>query len=179
MVKKPWKEAPVKRKPFDRSSGKAGRNGIIAKVHIAKKDLGLDDDIYRTVLERITGHSSCSDMSMAQLELLLKSLAIDYGWKAKVKTPRTGVKRPLYEKSDDGQVRFFYRLFFMLGEYGVIEKPTREDANTWCRKYFDNPPQWLAGGDLNKACERLKAWGRRVAIAQGNSLMETDFSKSI
>lgn len=43
------------------------RQMLIAKIHIAKKDLGLDDDTYRDVLVRVTGKDSCKLMTNAEL----------------------------------------------------------------------------------------------------------------
>lgn len=47
---------------------------LMAKVHIGKKDLGLDDDTYRDVLWRVTGKRSCSDMTIAQLKEVVKDM---------------------------------------------------------------------------------------------------------
>lgn len=55
------------------------RKNMLAKIHIAKKELGLDDDIYRDWLEAVTGLRSCSKMTMAQLEKVLKD-AKRMGW---------------------------------------------------------------------------------------------------
>lgn len=43
----------------------------IALIHVAKKQLGLDDDDYRALLERVTGKRSCRDMSPAQLSAVV------------------------------------------------------------------------------------------------------------
>ncbi len=50
---------------------KAGRSSAIAKVKIAAKDLGLDDDTYRDLLERVTGQRSAASCSDGQLGLVL------------------------------------------------------------------------------------------------------------
>lgn len=44
------------------------RRALIAKIKIAQKELGLDDDTYRAVLERVTGKRSCADMDVSELE---------------------------------------------------------------------------------------------------------------
>ena len=38
------------------------RNKDLSRIHIMKKDLGYDDDFYRTLLQGITGKSSAKDM---------------------------------------------------------------------------------------------------------------------
>ena len=38
-----------------------------AKLHVAKKRLGLDDEVYREVLRRVTGKSSSADLDSTEL----------------------------------------------------------------------------------------------------------------
>lgn len=38
---------------------KDAKRTLIAKIHIAKKDLAMDDATYRDVLVRVTGKDSC------------------------------------------------------------------------------------------------------------------------
>ncbi|MBR1778384.1 MAG: DUF1018 domain-containing protein, partial [Alphaproteobacteria bacterium] len=40
---------------------------LIAKIHIAKAQLGLDDDQYRDILRRVTGKESASKCRYSQL----------------------------------------------------------------------------------------------------------------
>lgn len=47
------------------------RQKMLAKIHIAKAQLGLDDDVYRDLLAHTTGLRSCSKMNKTQLENVL------------------------------------------------------------------------------------------------------------
>ncbi|ULJ61042.1 gp16 family protein [Wielerella bovis] len=47
------------------------RQKMLAKIHIAKNQLDLDDDVYRDLLEHTTGLRSCSKMNKTQLENVL------------------------------------------------------------------------------------------------------------
>jgi phage gp16-like protein len=47
------------------------RREMLAKVHIARKDLGIDDDTYRDVLTRVTGRTSSADCTRSQIVDLL------------------------------------------------------------------------------------------------------------
>lgn len=47
------------------------RQKMLAKIHIAKEQLGLDDDVYRDLLAHTTGLRSCSKMNKTQLENVL------------------------------------------------------------------------------------------------------------
>ena len=62
----------------------------LAKIHIAKKELALDDDSYRAVLKGMTGKTSAKDLTETEaLNLLAYFKRI--GWKPK--TAKVG-KRP-------------------------------------------------------------------------------------
>ncbi len=50
------------------------RKSLLAKVHIAKKDLGLDDDTYRAMLVGITTRESARDCTVPQLVGVLAEL---------------------------------------------------------------------------------------------------------
>lgn len=47
---------------------------LIAKIHIAKKDLAMDDATYRDVLVRVTGKDSCKKMSLDELKAVIEDL---------------------------------------------------------------------------------------------------------
>lgn len=55
---------------------------LMAKIHIGKKELVLDDDTYRDLLWRVTGKRSCKDMNLEQLKDVLKVME-DSGFKPK------------------------------------------------------------------------------------------------
>lgn len=53
---------------------KASRNDRLATIHMGKKQLGLDDDIYRDMLEHVTGKRSAGDMSDDDLIKVIQHL---------------------------------------------------------------------------------------------------------
>jgi phage gp16-like protein len=55
------------------------RRSLLAKVHIAAKTLGLEDDAYRDMLEALTGQRSAGDLSVKQLTLVIAALR-KRGW---------------------------------------------------------------------------------------------------
>jgi len=68
----------------------SNRKGVLAQIHIAKKELGLDDDTYRQMIATTTGGKrSCSDCSVSELHQVLQGLK-NRGFKAK---PRKRVAR--------------------------------------------------------------------------------------
>lgn len=52
----------------------ASRQQLIAAIHIGKNKLALDDDTYRDMLAHVTGKRSAKDLSMKQLNDVIKHL---------------------------------------------------------------------------------------------------------
>jgi len=55
------------------------RRGLLAKIHIAKKELALSEEFYRELLYRLTGKRSCRDMNIPELETVCRVLQ-EMGW---------------------------------------------------------------------------------------------------
>lgn len=50
------------------------RNGLIAKIKIAQKELGMAEEAYRAMLLRITGKNSCAVMDIGELECVVDEM---------------------------------------------------------------------------------------------------------
>ena len=75
------------------------RQGLLAMVHIALKDLGICDDDYRDILKREFGVSSAAALSGRELRELIERFK-SKGWAARGKGGK--VWRP---KNTEGQLR--------------------------------------------------------------------------
>lgn len=51
------------------------RAELIKKIHVQKRDLSLDDDNYRLILESLSGRRSCADMDDEHLNLVSLALS--------------------------------------------------------------------------------------------------------
>lgn len=67
------------------------RNAALSKIHIAKKDLGLDDDTYRALLARVAGVTSAKDLNPRQVSAVLAEFQ-RLGWQPVAK--KQGRKAP-------------------------------------------------------------------------------------
>lgn len=70
----------------------------IAAIHVAKKQLGLDDDTYRAKLSKITGKSSVKDMTEAERQKVLTVLRNDGFRPADAKTAKGKLSGPYAKK---------------------------------------------------------------------------------
>lgn len=65
-----------------KTTKKDPRKTAIQLIHIAKSQLGLDDDTYRQMLNSTTGKNSCSKMDLTELQQVLDHLKTK-GFKSK------------------------------------------------------------------------------------------------
>src|SRR5699024_862012 len=63
------------------------RTSLIKLIHVARRELPLDDDTYRAFLMQNTGKISCRELTVAQLELVLDAMK-ERGFKKQNKHPR-------------------------------------------------------------------------------------------
>lgn len=87
---------PAKNNPHDviQKAVAAQRRGLLAKIHIAKADMGLTDDEYEAILQgfKVT---SARDMTIRQMENFIK-LMRRYGW-CPLSTKRYRARKPDYD----------------------------------------------------------------------------------
>lgn len=50
------------------------RQRQLRDIHVAKKQLGMDDDTYRALLQRVTGKTSSADMSGAERQAVIAEM---------------------------------------------------------------------------------------------------------
>lgn len=65
----------------------------LAKIHIAKAQLGLDDETYRALLARVAGVRSAKDLSPRQMGAVLREFE-RMGWQPKPAAKRAGRAAP-------------------------------------------------------------------------------------
>jgi phage gp16-like protein len=139
----------------------ANRRALLAKAHIGKKALALDDATWTDLVHRITGFHSSKDASDAQLAALVNELT-RLGFKPDSQIAR----KPGFKKSGRPQVRLVHALWGELGRRGALTSNTKEALRAFCGNQAkrDAPidPEFLDGAQLRMVIEALKAWVERV-----------------
>jgi len=126
---------------------------LLAKVHIAKKELALQEESYRAILERVTGRTSSKDCSKRQLEAVLGEFK-RLGW-----TPKAGKNSP----SGRPHVRLIYALWKEAGIVGAVDNASTEGLRSFvARQTGKEAPEFLKPAEANLVIEGLKAMIRRV-----------------
>lgn len=129
----------------------------LVKIHIAKRDLQLDDDTYRDVLERVTGARSSKGLDDDQHEKILGEFE-RLGWSDKSKS-QGGNWRPASKKP---QVRKIFKLWTELKKKGIWKKPGRASLLAFVKSQTGvADPEWLDYNQASDIIEALKKMGQR------------------
>nr|WP_321482215.1 regulatory protein GemA [uncultured Cohaesibacter sp.] len=127
----------------------------LAKIHIAKKDLGLDETTYRSLLMRITGKDSAGQMSEPQRETVLAEMR-RLGWK-----PKSGGKhRPTSSKP---YVRLMCAIAKSIDKAGYWKLPYKDALRAFVKAETGvDSPEWLTFEQASPVIEALKTIERRA-----------------
>lgn len=161
----------------------------IAAIHVAKKQLGLDEDTYRAKLQLIVGKTSTKDMTEAEREMVIQKFR-EEGF-----APAGAARRPNGKAKLSGKYAKKLQALWIAGyNLGIVRD--RDDAALVAfikRQTGIEQERWLRfPDDAHKVIEAMKGWiareakvdwradrfmpkytqvdGYRIAIAQWNIL---------
>ncbi|MCX7586563.1 gp16 family protein [Phenylobacterium sp. 58.2.17] len=144
----------------------AGRNPMLAKVHLGAKELGLDDEVRRDLIARVTGGlRSAGDCSPAQLDAILAEYR-RLGWK-----PSTGKseKSSAFRRAP-AQSPFAAKaraLWISLHQLGVVRDPSERALEAFAARQLKvDRLQWADEGMGYRLIEALKAMAERAGWEQ-------------
>lgn len=134
-----------------------------AQIHIAKSQLGLDDETYRAVLEGATGKTSSAAMNERELKTALQAFK-DRGFKSR--PPRKAKGSATLEEK-------LVAVWRDMGSAGLLNNPSDAALRSYVRRQTGNryeAPQFCDNRTLIRLIESLKQWRKRLerdaAIAQ-------------
>jgi len=132
---------------------------LIQLIHVAKTQLGLDDELYREVLESCTGKTNSKLLSIPQLESVLTRMK-QLGFQVESKD-KAGVKN----LADDAQSRLIRHLWLQLHNAGQV----RSSSETALAKFVENKVgvsalQFLSTKNADMIINHLRQWCKRCGI---------------
>lgn len=142
------------------------RRAAVVKVQIARRDLGLDEDTYRAMLTRITGQSSASACTDAQLGVVLDELAAK-GWKPKVVQGGRTAPRGRPGRADQPVARKARAMWISLHQLGVVRDPSEAALEAFARRQLGvDRLRWAVASEANAMIEALKQMAERAGWSQ-------------
>jgi len=164
------------------------RRNLLAKIHIAKKQLGLEEDAYRSLLKQVTGKESAKDLKAGELVKVLEEFG-SLGFRVQGKpspqtsprgrgsqtkgklSPQTRDKNPL-EKTQVDKIR---ALWIEGYQVGVIKNRYEEGLNGFVRRMFKvERVEWLSWEQSQKCIEAIKAMVERGKSRVGEAVSDGD-----
>ncbi|EFO32473.1 putative phage regluatory protein [Roseibium sp. TrichSKD4] len=138
-------------------TAKSARHSQIARIHIAKKALGLDDDSYSAILARVTGKASSGDMTERERLAVIEEMK-RLGWKEPVNQGR------FRQSSNKPYVRKMFAIAKSLETSGYWRQPYKQALRSLVKKLTDrDDPEWLSYQEAAPVIEALKQMERRAA----------------
>lgn len=132
---------------------------LIKLIHVAKTKLGLEDEVYRDILESTTGKTSSKLLTPAQLEAVLDRLK-QLGFEVESKE-KTDVKN----LADDAQSKLIRHLWIQLHEAGQV----KNSSELALAKFIENRVgvsalQFLSTKNADMVINHLRQWCKRSGI---------------
>ena len=132
----------------------------LAKIHIAKKELGLTDEVYRDIMRSRFGKESAAKLTVGQASQLINHFR-SLGWKPKYQQKLPGV----YSKPTDGQEGKIIALWLELAKAGVVRNKSDRALQAFVRRMTKkHHMRWCTTGEKNTIIEALKDWGAREGV---------------
>lgn len=135
---------------------------LIKLIHVARRELRMDDDTYRLMLagmKGLDGATSSADLSVPNLLRVLEQLK-QKGFKVR---PNKKSKRPL---ADDEQSKKIRSLWLTLHDLGAVRDPSEEALAKFVLGMTRVVAlQWLSTKQASQVIENLKQWHQRVLNA--------------
>ncbi|WP_321276943.1 regulatory protein GemA [Thiomicrorhabdus indica] len=135
------------------------RQANLAKIHIAKKDLGMSDDAYRAMLQDVAGVDSASKLDFhGQMKVLHRLEQL--GFKPK-QGKKYGPKAGKFKTQSD-KIR---ALWISLHKEGIVQDSSEAALGKFIEHHTGKQrPQFLKTSEASKVIEMLKKWGERKGV---------------
>lgn len=123
--------------------------GLVVAIHVAKNQLGMDDETYREFLRELTGKTSCAKMSQRELWRVMEGL------KASGFTQRPRRRRDV---PSDPQARKIRALWLAMADEGIIRSRAESAINAYVRRITGRTLRDASVKQAQAVIETLKAW---------------------
>lgn len=136
-------------------------NTVLKTIHVACRDLGMDNDTRRDLQLLVTGKESLSAMTSAEQLAVLEAL------KAKGFKPSAGkASRTHRRPATRGDIRFCHVLWGKLVKAGAVELPGAAGLNAFIRARFEK-----AWGAVPFDIDGLRDWKQIATVIEALKAM--------
>lgn len=140
----------------------------IQLIHIAKQQLCLDDETYRSMLWTVARVKSSSDLDFAGRKKVLDHMK-SRGFKVRATGKSAGAAKakPSRALAADPESKKIRALWIMLNELGAVRNPSEEALASYVQRLTKvEALQWIDGHQAETVIESLKKWAMRFLPAK-------------
>ena len=141
---------------------------LLTLVHVGRRELGLDEEDYRDLLESVTGSRSAKGLKAAQLEAVVTAMK---GLGFKVKGNTTGRRSPPSAAHVQApEVRKLRAIWITMNNDGLLHDGSEDALGSFIRRMTANAnggvginrAEWLTSIQAERVLEALKKWHIRL-----------------
>ncbi|MBB1601549.1 gp16 family protein [Variovorax sp. UMC13] len=152
------KPATAPTRPARSASAAGDRGRLITLIHVAKRDLQMDDPTYRTMLRTAGKADSTAKMGVPALMKVL-----EHAKKAGFKVRSKAGDRPLATSTEARKVR---ALWLFLHQLGAVQDPAESALAAYVRRIAKvDDLRWARHDQMLALIETLKKWAMRFLPA--------------
>lgn len=146
---------------------------LLKIVQVGRRELGLDEEDYRALLESVTGSRSAKGLSAAKLEAVITAMK-GLGFKVKGGAKVNGrLSPPSSAKVQAPEVRKVRAIWITMYNDGFVRDGSDDALGSYIKRMTANAnggaginrPEWLTSAQAERVLEALKKWHIRLMTA--------------
>ncbi|MEN3760271.1 regulatory protein GemA [Aeromonas veronii] len=146
---------------------------LLKIVQVGRRELGLDDEDYRALLESVTGARSAKGLSAAKLEAVITAMK-GLGFKVKGGAQVNGRRSPPSSaKVQAPEVRKVRAIWITMYNDGFVRDGSDDALGSYIKRMTANAnggagiarPEWLTSAQAERVLEALKKWHGRLMMS--------------
>ncbi|QJT14979.1 regulatory protein GemA [Aeromonas sp. 2692-1] len=158
---------------------------LLKLVQVGRRELGLDEEEYRALLEQVTGVRSAKGMSASKLDAVITAMK-GLGFKVKGSDKVTGRRSPPSSaKVQAPEVRKLRAIWITMKQDGLLHDGSEDALGSFIRRMTASAnggvgisrAEWLTSAQAERVLEALKKWHIRLMkdaiLARGESVPDT------
>jgi len=144
-----------------RSRPTSARLKRLKLIHLARRELDLDEQRYRDLLLEATGNDSCRELTLDELDDVLASLRL-LGWAPKPPRRRYSPASAHKQVSDKTPADKIRAMWIGLHQAGLVRDPSEAALAKFVKRLTGKyTADWLNTHEATIVIEALKAWAMR------------------
>ncbi len=142
------------------------RNRLIQLIHVGKRELALDDDVYRLLLKATTSKTSCKEMKIEELERVLgifRAKGFQQGFIPKKRIPA--------QKAKAKEAKKIQVIWIKMAQQGFIKDGSPQALDSYVKRMTTKlngvgvaKLEWLDSKLAGHVLECLKRWHYRATM---------------